>query len=438
MKKLTGLGESMKVALLCEDSGVPQTLATTSFVLSIADGFTRAGIQVRIFGLTPRESGWCPDSLLPFESVAPWLAPPTPHADDEIDALRHALSEDTSAALTSASLPEWYLELLLLRALEEFAAGDKDLTLLVFPINHMILSRAANVAKRMGWRLIVQSCEAMSRPWIDPATRDDYTRDVATMSDGVWALSHFLADFWEGRGVPRSSIMVYPSITRVARFRVGPPPGRLSAVYLGNLQHKEIDYLLDIAAAVARSVPGFTLRIHGDAVEERRIELAETIASRGLGGVVELVRSHWAAEVSDLLADADVLLLPRSRDEFSQASFPNKLGEYLASGRPVVVTGVGDIPLYVADREDVLLVEPDDSAAFAAAVVDVLTDTELAARLGKAGRKLAERLFDSEVVARRLVEYFDSLPSKPPMKKTLQQRGAYLKALLTRRRRASR
>ena len=425
----------MKVALLCEDAGVAQTLATTSFILSIADGLTRAGVPVRILGLTPRESGWCPESLHPFESAAPWLSPPVPRAEDRLEAIRCPMPVDSAPEEPSdpASPPEWYLELLLQRELEGFADGEKDLVLVVFPINHAILSRAARVAKRRGWRVIVQSCEAMSRPWIDPDTRDGYMRCVAEQADGVWSLSHFLAEFWVSRGVRRESVLVRPSITRVEQYLPMPPCGGCSAVYLGNLQHKEIDYLLDIASMVARRVPEFHLTIHGDAAPERRAELVALIEARGLGGAVDLVSSHWSAEVPGILAHADVLLLPRAEDEFSQASFPNKLGEYLASGRPVVVTAVGDIPLYVTDREDALLVEPDDCEAFASAITDVLSDPALALRLGTAGRALAERLFDSEVVAKRIIAFAESLPAKRPARRTLRQRWKYVRAVLSRR-----
>ncbi len=40
--------------------------------------------------------------------------------------------------------------------------------------------------------------------------------------------------------------------------------------------------------------------------------------------------------------------------------FPTKLGEYFACKKPVVVTTVGDIPLYFTNKKDVILVEPDN------------------------------------------------------------------------------
>ena len=61
-------------------------------------------------------------------------------------------------------------------------------------------------------------------------------------------------------------------------------------------------------------------------------------------------------ELFERLRTARVLALPRPAGSFSQAGLPTKVAEYLASGRPVVVTAVGDLPLYLRDGVDAYLV----------------------------------------------------------------------------------
>jgi glycosyltransferase involved in cell wall biosynthesis len=70
------------------------------------------------------------------------------------------------------------------------------------------------------------------------------------------------------------------------------------------------------------------------------------------------------------------------------------LGEYLASGRPVVITRTGDIGRYLTDGADSRLVPPDDVDALTGALRDVLAHPEAARALGEAGRRVALANFD--------------------------------------------
>ena len=402
----------MKIALITIDTGVPRTLATTAFVLAFADGLTRLGVPVRVVGLVQREDGWQPEALSPVEAVTPWLSPHPPRLGDVLEAARNGILDNASVGpgAFKGAAPDWYLESLLQRELDEFARGE-SLALVVYPIYYPVLRAAVRVAGRRAWKLIVQSCEAMSGSWIDPATRNDYIKMVGAEADGVWALSTYLAEYWISQGVAPERTIVQPSIVRADAFRSDPLPQTHTAVYLGNLQHREIEYLLEIATTVQSRLPGFHLTVYGDATDERRAEIAAIVEERGLARTVAIERSVRPAEVPQVLSGADLLLLPRASGEFSTAGFPNKLGEYLASGRPVVATRVGDIPTYLVDGESAYLVEPDDCEAFAEAVVRALEDPRTATRIGQAGRRVASDLLASPTAARRIVDFITVLPA---------------------------
>ena len=82
-------------------------------------------------------------------------------------------------------------------------------------------------------------------------------------------------------------------------------------------------------------------------------------------------------DVPALLAIADVVIVP-SRWE-ARALI---LQEAMRSGRPIVATDAGGTPELTGD-DCAVLVQPEDSAALAAAVLRVLDDPVLAARLGQ-------------------------------------------------------
>jgi starch synthase len=99
-------------------------------------------------------------------------------------------------------------------------------------------------------------------------------------------------------------------------------------------------------------------------------------------------RGHVAPfEVAALLDRSTCLVLP-SRSE----GLPRIAVEAMARGRAVVGSRGGGIPDIVDDGATGVLVPVDDEAALADALVSVLSDPMLAARLGREGRARAEAM----------------------------------------------
>jgi glycosyltransferase involved in cell wall biosynthesis len=97
---------------------------------------------------------------------------------------------------------------------------------------------------------------------------------------------------------------------------------------------------------------------------------------------------------------ATVLLLPSTSEGLGRVVI-----EAFLRARPVVGARVGGIPDLVQDGENGLLVDPGAPSSIATAVVRVLSDPELAERLGAAGRVTAEHwLMGPEEFARRTRE----------------------------------
>jgi peptidoglycan/xylan/chitin deacetylase (PgdA/CDA1 family) len=65
---------------------------------------------------------------------------------------------------------------------------------------------------------------------------------------------------------------------------------------------------------------------------------------------------------------------------------PNKMGEYLASGRPVVTCKIGDLTNFLIDNVNAYLAEPGNERDFAAKMIAVLQDPARAEQIGAAGQ----------------------------------------------------
>lgn len=106
-------------------------------------------------------------------------------------------------------------------------------------------------------------------------------------------------------------------------------------------------------------------------------------------------------DIPQLLVNAKALALARPSSLQSTGGFPTKLGEYLSTGNPVIITRVGDIPKYLNDK-NAFTVDPDDKKAFADAIVSVFSDYDAALRRGEEGQKLAYSVFNAKEQSKRL------------------------------------
>jgi glycosyltransferase involved in cell wall biosynthesis len=171
----------------------------------------------------------------------------------------------------------------------------------------------------------------------------------------------------------------FPAFMDLDPFLAEPPaplPARPQALFVGVLEpYKGIDVLAEAWRLAAPRVPEATLRIVGSG---SRVSVVECL----VGERVSWARSLPAEEVARALDESTVLVLP-SRSE----GMGRVVVEAQCRGRAVIGSRVGGIPDLVREGEKGLLVEPGDAAALAEALVRVLSDRELAMKLGAAARE---------------------------------------------------
>lgn len=163
-------------------------------------------------------------------------------------------------------------------------------------------------------------------------------------------------------------------------------------------------------ALTVRDHPDATLEILGDDPGTDAIERLRMHAARlGIGERVTVPGAVDRPRVARAIGSAAVVALPRPKTPWSEAGLSAKLAEYLATGRPVVVTAIGDIPLYLEHGRSAWVVPAGDVAAFAAGLSAALADRARADAIGARGREVALRDFDARVIGPRLVAFLEAL-----------------------------
>ena len=237
------------------------------------------------------------------------------------------------------------------------------------------------------------------------------------LCDGIFSISQYLSDFYKWRHVSEEKLLLVPSTVDVTRFNlsdVSPLPFDYIA-YCGSLTIKKdgVDILIESFRQLASEKPDIDLVLigKGDLAEEEA-SIRKRILQLDLGSRVHFLGQISRQEVPAYLKGARLLALARPRSIVADAGFPSKLTEYLSTGKPVVVTRVGEIPNYLKDMENAYLSEPGSADDFARQIRYVLDNYESALTVGNRGKKLAETLFNYNFQALRMVEFIRSLNSK--------------------------
>lgn len=101
------------------------------------------------------------------------------------------------------------------------------------------------------------------------------------------------------------------------------------------------------------------------------------------------------------LYNSDILCMTRTSSAFANAGFPYKLGEYLATGIPVIATDVSDIGLYLKDKTSAVIIEPESPQAIAEAIEYLIADPARAEKIGTCGKEVARQNFDVRVAGKK-------------------------------------
>jgi glycosyltransferase involved in cell wall biosynthesis len=106
---------------------------------------------------------------------------------------------------------------------------------------------------------------------------------------------------------------------------------------------------------------------------------------------------------------ADVLVHTRP-DTQDNLNVQSKLGLYLASGKPIVTTNVGDYPFILSSSKGCILVDPEESQ-IAQAIAEAISNPEVATYAQSDNPPLASKYFDSRNNVNMLISLYKSLCS---------------------------
>ena len=228
-------------------------------------------------------------------------------------------------------------------------------------------------------------------------------------------ISDFLKDFFSEM-YPAHKIFQIPIMVDLNRFNiqsVNEKSDKRLITYIGALGSNKdgLDILIESFSRVKKYHDNVHLNIacHGPEYELKK--LREMISDSGLIKSVSIRVSLDNNEIPVLLRKSEFLVLSRPDNSKAKAGFPTKLGEYLASKKPVVITKTGEIPKYLEDNKSAYLAEPGDINDFTDKLLFALNDPG-SANIGLEGFRVAEKYFDYIIYGNYMIEICNKLYGK--------------------------
>jgi phosphatidylinositol alpha-1,6-mannosyltransferase len=255
---------------------------------------------------------------------------------------------------------------------------------------HVVVSPAALAARRLFGSRVAQYFHAIEVP-----RKPRLSAFAADRADVVIAVSAHTASLLHRAGARPSSLSVIPPGVDLPADPAPLPAAHPTVLTIAQLSYayKGHDVLIRALARVRARVPDVRWVVIGDGPLREGLErLARSCgvaeASCFLGSVADAERDLW-------LRRADVFAMPSRLDG---EGFGIAYLEAGAHGKPVVAGDAGGSREAVEDGISGLLVDATDPGAVAEALTRLLTDRELAGRLGRNGAQRA-RAFHWPLIA---------------------------------------
>ncbi len=204
-------------------------------------------------------------------------------------------------------------------------------------------------------------------------------------ADHTYPVTGVIADQIAALGIPRAAITINQNGVDLERYRPGAPPGAPnSEITLGFVGFMRAWHWIDTVISLLAeetNAPPMKLVLVGDGPARR--ELEEQAHTLGLRERVVFLGLVQHDRIPEIVSSFDIALQPRV---VAYAS-PLKIFEYMALGRAIVAPDQPNIREVLSHERNALLFDPNNPKAMSAAILRLVRDPELRARLGNAARE---------------------------------------------------
>jgi glycosyltransferase involved in cell wall biosynthesis len=228
-------------------------------------------------------------------------------------------------------------------------------------------------------------------------------------SAGLFVISNSIKSYFINNKIDEKKIVIVNMTIDPDRFNDVIKQSEVEdyIAYCGTVSNAKdgVDYLIKAFNIVAIHFPTIKLYIIGRNVSESDKLKNETLVDQfGLKDRVVFTGKISAEQIPQYLKNAKILALARPANLQASSGFPTKLGEYLMTENPVVITRTGEIDHYLKDFESCFFSIPNNEKDMADKIIWILQNYDKSIDIAKEGKKIAMIEFNYKAQTQKIYD----------------------------------
>lgn len=240
-------------------------------------------------------------------------------------------------------------------------------------------------------------------------TREKYNKALKDTTAFV-SIVELLADFYNKD--LQKKCLIFPTITDISKFPDEKDVVRSKNIcYMGSLdlQKDNVQLIVEAFAKIHKKYDGLQFHIYGKSNAKDKKILEDTIAMHNLQDKIILKGPVSFEKVPGILSSSIMLVSSQVNSQRIKGGLSTKLGEYLYSATPVLLSDVGWIKDYVNDGEHLFLAEPGNVDKYAEKMEMILQHYDRSLSIAKNGRQYIIENSSHIVMGNNLLNFINQL-----------------------------
>ena len=394
----------MKIAVI-NIYNFPVGMAPTTRIIGYCKGLVELGCQVDIVSIIPKSES---DKNIPLTGVC-----------DGGNYYHFSHAPSCNIPVVRSVFWRYFDYLCLKRALNFIKDSDKkhpyDAIIMSFDETGRFKAILPTLKKLQRAKIIAIADEypIPIRHYLKPSVPESKLkkyRSVYKNIDGRILMTTKLQNFYDTNVCPKPTLIL-STIVDIDRFKdlKKEKQERDYLCYMGNMELSKdnVDNIIEAFALVADKYPSLDLHLYGAPNKQTKQYLEDIIKKHDLHNRVFLKGRVDYAMVPQILKNAKILVSSQPNTKRAEGGFPTKLGEYMMTGVPTLLTNVGEISEYVQDGINAYLVAPENPQLYANKISYILDNYLEALKVAEVARNYIINKFSMLSAGKRIIDYLN-------------------------------
>ncbi len=239
---------------------------------------------------------------------------------------------------------------------------------------------------------------------------------VFKLVDGFIVISDALVDYVMGLKKKKAIVLKVPILVDFEHYQASFKEPRCEKPFLLHTAtvNDYKDGMLSVFKAFARLVTEDKMSLHFYLTSQTMLpkiknEIESIFESNKIGPYIHFTGDLDEETLLGYQKTSAFVVINKIDSEQNRYNFSTKIGEYLALGKPIITTRIGEVNNYLTDRESCLFIEPGNIDQIVASIKTLLVDINLRDKICKNGQIIAKNKFDYVINSKRIGYFFDNL-----------------------------